>query len=218
VSGRPGPDVSAHAGAHDRSGWGTSLRPGRRTALLCIDMVRAYHDPGGRFELPSLEPLRSAARVLAAAREAGVLVAHSGVRYAAGGVDGGSFVRKVPGLLEFVGDTEAGAFRAEVAPRPGEVVLLKQMPSAFFGTTLASTLTAAGVDTVLVCGVSTSGCVRATVVDAMSHGFTPFVVADACGDRSPEVHDSNLRDMAAKYADVVDEAWALAHLRSRSGT
>ncbi|MFC5382578.1 isochorismatase family protein [Aquipuribacter nitratireducens] len=210
------PDLSAHQGTHDRSGWGGTLRPGRRTALLCIDMVRAYYDEGGTFQLPSLEPLRSAARLLEAARSAGVLVAHSGVRYAAGGLDGGPFVRKVPGLLDFVGDTAAGQFRPEVAPRDDEVVLLKQMPSAFFGTTLASTLTAAGVDTVVVCGVSTSGCVRATVVDAMSHGFTPFVVADACGDRSADVHSANLRDLAAKYAEVVDEAWALEHLRGRS--
>jgi maleamate amidohydrolase len=210
------PDVGGHASGHDRSGWGAELRPGRRTALLCIDMVRAYYDRGGTFELPSTAPLESAARLLAAARSAGVLVAHSGVRYAAGGVDGGPFVRKVPGLLDFVGDSEAGRFRPEVAPRPDEVVVLKQMPSAFFGTTLASTLTAAGVDTVLVCGVSTSGCVRATVVDAMSHGFTPFVVADACGDRSPDVHASNLRDLGAKYAEVVEEAWALQHLAGRT--
>lgn len=209
--------MSSHDAGHDRSGWGTPLRPGRRTALLCIDMVRAYYDAGGTFELPSTEPLRAASRVLAAARGAGVLVAHSGVRYAPGGADGGSFVRKVPGLLVFVGDSEAGQFRPEVAPRPDELVVLKQMPSAFFGTTLASTLTAAGVDTVLVQGVSTSGCVRATAVDAMSHGFTVFVVADACGDRSPDVHAANLRDLGAKYADVVDEAWALEHLRGSGG-
>jgi len=203
-----------HAGGHERSGWGAPLPPGGRPALLCIDMVRAYFDDGGAFQLPSTRSLETASRVLAAAREAGVLVAHSGVRYAADARDGGSFVRRVPGLRVFVGDTEAGQFRAEVAPRPDEVVLLKQMPSAFFGTTLASTLTSAGVDTVLVQGVSTSGCVRATVVDAMSHGFTVFVVADACGDRSPTVHDANLGDMGDKYAEVVDETWVLRYLGS----
>ncbi len=203
---------AGHASGHDRSGWGTPLRPGRRPALLCVDMVRAYFDDGGAFQLPSRSSLKAASRVLVAARQAGVLVAHSGVRYAADARDGGSFVTRVPGLRVFVGDTEAGRFRAEVAPRPDEVVLLKQMPSAFFGTTLASTLTSAGVDTVLVQGVSTSGCVRATVVDAMSHGFTVFVVADACGDRSSTVHEANLDDMGAKYAEVVDEAWALDYL------
>ncbi len=121
-------------------------------------------------------------------------------------------MRRVPGLRTFIGDSEEGRFRAEVAPLADEVVVLKQMPSAFFGTSLASTLTAAGIDTVVVCGVSTSGCVRATVVDAISHGFTPFVVADACGDRSPDVHESNVRDMGAKYAEVVTEAAALRYL------
>lgn len=217
MSAGDGGAADGHASGHDRSGWGTPLQPGRRPALLCIDMVRAYFDDGGAFQLPSTRSLEAASRVLTAAREAGVLVAHSGVRYAADAVDGGSFVRRVPGLRVFVGDTEAGAFRAEVAPRPEELVLLKQMPSAFFGTTLASTLTAAGVDTVLVQGVSTSGCVRATVVDAMSHGFTVLVVADACGDRSPAVHDANLGDMGAKYAEVVDEAWALDYLGGLGG-
>ena len=208
--------MTDHAAGHDRSGWGTPLRPGRRPALLCIDMVRAYFDEGGAFQLPSTRSLKAASRVLAAAREAGVLVAHSGVRYAADARDGGSFVRRVPGLRVFVGATEAGEFRPEVAPRDDELVLLKQMPSAFFGTTLASTLTSAGVDTVLVQGVSTSGCVRATVVDAMSHGFTVFVVGDACGDRSPGVHAANLSDMGAKYAEVVDEAWALPYLTAQA--
>ena len=204
--------MTDHAAGHDRSGWGTSLQPGRRPALLCIDMVRAYFDEGGAFQLPSTHSLEAASRVLAAAREAGVLVAHSGVRYAADARDGGSFVRRVPGLRVFVGDTEAGEFRAEVAPQAEEIVLLKQVPSPFFGTMLAATLTEAGVDTVLVQGVSTSGCVRATVVDAMSHGFTVFVVGDACGDRSRGVHEANLGDMGAKYAEVVDEAWALGYL------
>jgi maleamate amidohydrolase len=209
--------TDGHATGHDRSGWGTALRPGRRPALLCIDMVRAYFDPGGTFELPSTDSLAAAARVLEAARAAGVMVVHSGVRYAADARDGGPFVRKVPGLRTFIGDSEEGRFRPEVAPLEDEVVVTKQMPSAFFGTSLASTLTSAGIDTVLVCGVSTSGCVRATVVDAMSYGFTPFVVADACGDRSPEVHQSNLRDLGAKYAEVVDTAWAIDHLRGSGG-
>jgi maleamate amidohydrolase len=90
----------------------------------------------------------------------------------------------------------------------------KQYPSAFFGTSLASTLTAMGVDGVLLGGVSTSGCVRATCVDAMSHGFRTAVIADACGDRHPAPHEANLFDMNAKYADVVSEAEMIEHLNS----
>lgn len=205
--------TEGHATGHDRSGWGGPLEPGRRPALLCVDMVRAYFDPGGTFELPSTDSLACAARLLAAARQAGVLVAHSQVRYAADASDAGVFVRKVPGLRAFIGDASEGGFRPEVAPLLDEVVVVKQMPSAFFDTTLAGTLRAAGVDTVVVCGVSTSGCVRATVTDAMSHGFTPLVVAEACGDRSAAVHDANLSDLAAKYAEIVSEERAVAYLR-----
>ena len=207
-----GPDGPGHSSGHDRSEWGGALQPGRRPALLLIDMVRAYFDVGGAFELPSTDALEAAARLLDAARSSGVPVVHTCVRYAADGVDGGVFFRKVAGLQVFAADANdgpdgPGAIRPEVAPVDGEVVVVKQMPSAFFGTSLAGTLTAMG-------RVSTSGCVRASVVDAMSHGFVPLVVADACGDRSDRVHDGNLEDLAAKYAEVVELSAALAYLES----
>lgn len=210
---------SGHGTGHDRSGWGGGLQPGPRPALLLIDMVRAYFDSGGAFELPSTAALESAARLLVAARGAAVPVVHTCVRYVPGGADGGVFFAKVAGLAAFagegpVGPDEPGAFRPEVAPAPGELVITKQMPSAFFGTSLAGTLTAMGVDTVVIAGVSTSGCVRASATDAMSHGFVPVVVGDACGDRSPAVHDANLGDLAAKYAEVLDEASAVTYLGS----
>jgi maleamate amidohydrolase len=91
-------------------------------------------------------------------------------------------------------------------------VVVKQYASAFFGTSLASTLHTAGVDTVVLAGVSTSGCVRATAMDALNSGFRPQVVRDACADRTPAVHESNLADLDAKYADVVGLAEALDHL------
>lgn len=210
---------SGHGSGHDRSGWDTTLTPGRRPALLLVDMVRAYFDDGGVFELPSRSSLEAAARLLAAAREVGVPVVHSGVRFRQDGSDGGVFFRKVGGLRHFAYDGDPdphgpAAWCPEVAPRSGEVTVVKQMPSAFFGTSLAGTLTARGVDTVVVGGVSTSGCVRASVVDAMSHGFVPLVVADACGDRTAAIHDTNLADLQSKYAEVVDESTAAAYLRS----
>jgi maleamate amidohydrolase len=102
----------------------------------------------------------------------------------------------------------------EVAPRPGEPVVVKQYASGFFGTSLASTLTALGVDTTVIAGVSTSGCVRATAVDACQHGFVPLVVRDAVGDRDAGPHEANLFDLQAKYAEVVDEAAAVRYLES----
>ena len=96
-------------------------------------------------------------------------------------------------------------------PRPDEVVIVKQYASAFFGTSLAATLTAAGIDTAVIAGVSTSGCVRASATDAMQHGFRPIVVAEACGDRTPAIHTANVADLQAKYADIATIAEATAH-------
>ena len=105
-----------------------------------------------------------------------------------------------------------GEYCDGLEPRPGEWLLLKQYASAFFGTTLAPTLTAQGIDTVIITGVSTSGCVRATALDACQHGFIPFVVRDAVGDRDPRPHEANLFDLQQKYAEVVGEAAIIAHL------
>ena len=102
--------------------------------------------------------------------------------------------------------------RPGLEPRPDEVVIVKQYASAFFGTSLAATLTAAGVDTAVIAGVSTSGCVRASATDAMQHGFRPIVVADACGDRTRAIHDANIADLQAKYADVATITDAVARL------
>ncbi len=134
------------------------------------------------------------------------------VVYQAGGVDGGVFFRKVPALQCFLAGSALGDFAQGLAPRAGELVIDKQYPSAFFGTSLASTLHTAGVDTIILCGLSTSGCVRATCVDSMSHGFVTIVARDACGDRHPGPHEANLFDMNAKYADVLGQAALFAYL------
>ena len=108
---------------------------------------------------------------------------------------------------------DLAAFAAGLEPVAGETVITKQYASAFFGTTLASTLTSLGVDTVLIAGVSTSGCVRASAVDACQHGFVPLVVREAVGDRHPAPHEANLFDLQAKYAEVVGLQLALEYLK-----
>lgn len=118
----------------------------------------------------------------------------------------GVFYRKIPLLRIFEKGSPLGAFPSPLRPLPTELVVTKQYASAFFGTSLASTLTAQGVDTLLITGVSTSGCVRATATDACQHGFVPIVVREAVGDRHEKVHESNLFDLQAKYAEVMDEA------------
>lgn len=197
------------------NGFGGSLAWGTRPALIIIDMVRAYFDPAAEFYLNSGDCLDSAARVLASARSAGVPVLHTRVEFDPDGISGGVFVRKIPALRRFVPGAPLGQIMPQVAPAPGEVVIVKQYASAFYGTTLAATLTALRVDTLIITGVSTSGCVRATGVDAIQHGFVPLVVRQAVGDRDPRPHEANLFDLQAKYAEVVDEDQLCGWLGSR---
>ncbi len=201
-----GPHGAAFSG---RLGWGA------RPALLVVDLVRAYTEPGGPFLLPDPGPAVAATAALVdAARAGGHPGAWTVVRYTAGLADGGLFVRKVPALAAFADDADGGwgEIAPPLSPAPGEPVVGKQYASAFFGTSLAATLHSAGVDTVVVGGVSTSGCVRASATDALNHGFRPQVVRQACADRSPALHDGNLADLDAKYADVVDLDEAVARL------
>lgn len=201
-----GPHGAAFSG---RVGWGV------RPALVVIDLVRAYTDPDGPFALPDPGPAVAAtASLVDAARAAGLPVVWTVVRYTSGLADGGLFVRKVPALAAFAEDAPGNWGELTLKPLAGEPVVPKQYASAFFGTSLAATLHAGGVDTVVVAGVSTSGCVRATATDALNHGFRPQVVREACADRTRDLHDRNLADLDAKYADVVDLDEALGHLRS----
>jgi len=192
-----------YAGAFDGK-----LAPGRRPALLIVDMVMAYLTPGSPLALDGASALGAAARLADVARGAGAPVIFTNVVYRAGGRDGGLFYRKVPALKVFQEGSILGEFSATLRPRADELVVTKQYASAFFGTSLASTLRSLDIDTLLIVGFSTSGCVRATALDALQSGFAPFVVRDACADRHASPHEANLFDLQAKYAEVIDEAAA----------
>lgn len=195
------------SGFSGRVGWGT------RPALLVIDLVRAYTHPDGPFALPEARAaVEATTELVETARAKHVPVYWTVVRYAPDLGDGGLFVRKVPALACFADDAPGNWGDLALEPDDGEVVVVKQYASAFFGTSLAPTLHAAGVDTVILAGVSTSGCVRASAMDALNSGFRPQVVRQACADRTPEVHENNLTDLDAKYADVIDLAEALDRL------
>ena len=187
---------------------------GKRPALLIVDFVVAYLDPASPLYAGVEDALASNERLLAAARKAGIPVLFTNVVYTPGGADGGVFYRKVPALRLFDKGSPLGAFPDSLQPQDGELVISKQYASSFFGTHLASTLNAMGVDTLLITGLSTSGCVRATALDACQHGFLPFVVREACGDRHPGPHEANLFDLQAKYAEVISEAEATRQLES----
>jgi len=198
-----------YRGAFDgRLGFGAS------PALILIDFVEAYFDRDCALYAGVDDALASALRVRAAARQAGIPVFYTNVVYHSGGADGGVFFRKVPALEVLVAGHPMGAWAKGLEPAADEFVVSKQYPSAFFGTSLAANLTANGIDTLIITGLTTSGCVRATCVDTVSNGFIPIVVAEACGDRHEGPHEANLFDMNAKYADVVSEAEVVGHLEA----
>lgn len=189
------------------------LQPGTRPALLIVDVVAAYlTESSALFMETAAGALACNVRLAEAARVAGVPVVFTNVRYMPDGSDGGVFYRKAPVLEAFVEGSPLGAFPDGLAPREGERVFTKQYPSAFFGTGLADVLHADGIDTLLITGYSTSGCVRASALDAMQYGLVPLVVREACADRHPAPHEANLFDLQAKYAEVITEAEALAYL------
>lgn len=206
------PDQAGLDSDYKKAGFGVSLLFGRRPALIVVDFVRAYLEPGSPLYAGCEAAFESAKRVTAAARAARIPVIFTGVEYEPGGINGGVFYRKVAALKVFDKGSRLGEYCNGLAPQTGELLLLKQYASAFFGTPLAATLTSLGVDTLIITGVSTSGCVRATALDACQNGFIPFVVRDAVGDRDPRPHEANLFDLQAKYAEVVSEAGILGHL------
>lgn len=207
--GDPRAQDSARAGFLGRLGWG------RAPALVLVDAVAAYTDPGSPLCLAEgPRALTAMAELLQAARQASRPVFWTRVRYPRGEASAPLFFAKVPGLAAFAEGSPLGGFCAGLVPAPDEVVVEKRYASAFFGTDLASSLVVAGVDTVVLAGFSTSGCVRASAVDALQHGFRPLVVAEAVADRDPATQGQNLFDLDAKYADVIPLAEALAGLRS----
>jgi len=199
VSG-PSPDSAEFFEAR---GFGTTIGFGRRPALVVIDVINAFTDPDMPLGSNLDAEIDKIKTLLAAAREAGVPILYTTVGYNEGLADAGVWFRKQRALTSLMLGTPAVEVDSRVAPAPGEQVVLKKYASAFFGTDLASRLTSTGVDTLLITGATTSGCVRATAVDAVQLGYRPMVVREAVGDRSPAAHDQALFDLHQKYADVV---------------
>jgi maleamate amidohydrolase len=199
--------VSEHPGFHGRAGFGD------RPALLVVDMNVAFTDPRSPLACDLDRVVSAVARLLEEARRAQIPVVYTTVAYdEAGKQAAAAFIDKVPALVTLEAGTGWVEIDPRIAPYPGEPVVTKLFASAFFGTTLASLLVTAGCDSVIVTGASTSGCVRATVVDALQHGYRPLVPREAVGDRDPRAHDASLYDVDAKYGDVVSLAETVDHL------
>lgn len=197
---------------YSRQGFGAQLELNAPVGLLIIDFVNGFADPkvfgGGNIS----QAIANTVPLLAQARKRGWVVAHTRIVFADDGADNNIFSLKVPSMLGLKEDDPNSAIVPELAPAPGELVVRKTVPSAFFGTSLHAWLAQRGVQTLVVAGAVTSGCVRASVVDAMQFGFRPLVVSDCVGDRAMAPHDANLFDMEQKYATVMKRDDALAAL------
>jgi nicotinamidase-related amidase len=193
-------DLEEHYG--DRE-FGGSVGLGERPALLVIDLINAFTDPETDLGTDVSDVLDRTARLLEAFRERDLPRYFTTVAFEASYGDAGRFIEKVPALRELQLGTDAVEVDDRVAPVGDERVILKKYASAFFGTDLETELTTHRVDTLVLTGVTTSGCIRATAVDSLQHGYRTIVPADAVGDRAEGPHRANLFDIDAKYGDVV---------------
>ena len=194
-----------------QAGYGmTPVGWGDRPAIVAVDFQQAFCDPQfstGRSEHIA-DSIVNAEKVLEAGRAAGIPIVHTAVAWS----HDDEFTNwKVPSLRDIAPNSHA----AQIVPQlwnESDVYLLRRYPAAFFGTDLATILRNRAVDTVLIMGVTTSGCVRASIIDSFSHGFRTIVVEDACGDQEPVAHANNMRDVERRYADLVDAATAAKQL------
>ncbi len=195
-------------------GFGGRQGAGQRPALVVIDLNYAFTDSSSPLYCETDGAVAATARLLEAARAGGRPVAFTTLEYDAGGMQvAKAFIAKSPALAMMTPGSRWAQIDGRIAPREGEPVLLKLFASAFFGTALQPLLTAAGCDTLVVTGASTSGCVRATVVDGVQHGLAVLVPREAVADRAQSAHDASLLDIDAKYGDVVSLDEAVAVLR-----
>jgi maleamate amidohydrolase len=188
---------------YSRQGFGGSLGLGEAPALILVDFVNGFLDPDqfGGGNIP--EAAARSEGLLAFARANGWPVAHTRIVFADDGADANVFSRKAPTLLGLTEDAVASQIIPSLTPLAGELVVRKTLPSAFAGSNLGAWLAFHKVDCVVVGGCVTSGCVRATVTDAMNLGLAPTVVSDCVGDRALGPHEANLFDMGQKCADVI---------------
>jgi nicotinamidase-related amidase len=201
-----------HDGFHGRAGFGQT------PALIVVDVNVGFTDPESPLVCDLEDVVDAIRRLLDEARRAEIPVVYTTVSYSEGDKrTAATFIDKVPALLTLAAGSRWVEIDPRIAPRADEPVLNKLFASAFFGTPLASLLASAGCDSLIVTGASTSGCVRATVVDALQHGYRPIVPREAVGDRNPDAHEANLFDIDAKYGDVVSVDDVVAHLEELAG-
>ena len=197
--------------------FGKHLAFGHFPALLVVDLIEGFVAQDGPFYTPGIETTCQRVRILIDAfREHNFPIVHTTVEYQENGLDGGIFVEKIPALRKLVKSSRWTQFPPQVAPDSKGIIVSKRYASAFFGTHLAASLTAQKVDSLVIVGVSTSGCVRASAVDALQYGYRTVVVADCVIDVDKEAHRSNLRDIQRKYGEVLNSEQVLEMIESIS--
>jgi maleamate amidohydrolase len=201
---------------YERARLGQSVTLGTHPALLVVDFSRGFTDPECTMGSDLTREVEATKRLLAAAREREIPIIFTTIGFEPNLKDGSLWLQKAPGLEELV----IGGKWVEIDPRlerrEQETVILKKGASAFFGTNLPSILVSQGVDTVIMCGATTSGCIRATAIDLLQYGYPTLVPRECVGDRAQGPHEANLVDIQAKYADVVSVEEALAYIESVS--
>jgi nicotinamidase-related amidase len=196
-------------GFHGRAGLG------ERPALIVVDVNVGFTDPASPLVCDLEDVVASIRRLLDEFRRAGLPVIFTTVALDEAAKQAAKvFIEKVPALLTLEAGSRWVEIDHRIAPLPEEAVLVKNFASAFFGTALPSILASHGCDSVVVTGASTSGCVRATAVDALQHGYRVVVPREAVGDRNPAAHEANLYDLDTKYADVVSLDDVIAYLEA----
>jgi maleamate amidohydrolase len=206
--------VSGARDVYEERGFGGHQGAGRHPALVVIDFNYAFTDPSSPLHCDTDTAVQATSRLLEAAREGARPIAFTTIEYdEAAKQVAKAFIAKAPALTMLTPGSRWAQIDERIAPRDGEPVLLKLFASAFFGTALQPMLTAAGCDTLVVAGASTSGCVRATVVDGVQHGLRVLVPREAVADRARSAHDASLLDIDAKYGDVVSLQEAIVVLR-----
>ena len=196
-----------------RGTWGSRVGFGLHPAILVVDLVKAYTIESSPLYAAGVAPaVAHTMEILAAARRSGITVIHTTASYQTSTfINGGVWIKKAP-VLRILAGKPYSEFCEGVEPLPDELVITKQYASAFFGTSLSSTLTAAKIDTVIVTGCSTSGYIRATAIDGAQHGFHVIVPRECVGDRHQVPHEANLFDIDSKYGDVVSMEQVLEYL------
>jgi maleamate amidohydrolase len=200
---------------YETRGIGARIGLGKSPAVLVVDMTRPFTDPSHPVGSDQTTALQHIARLLEVARDHNVPVVYTTMAYLDETRDAVTWGRKMPALRHLrLDDPAATQIDPRIAPTANDFVLSKRAPSAFFETGLVPLLIPMRIDTVIVTGCATSGCIRASVVDALSYGYRVAVPAECVSDRAPEPHAANIFDMDAKYADVLSVEDIVAYIDS----